>query len=279
MKRIAIIGSPQKPDVGATMTRLRRWLEGRAEVVFAQISYDSAGAVPARPDLLIVLGGDGTMLAAVHGLGMDQVPILGVNIGKLGYLAEFTIEQLEREGDFLFAGELPVTRRLMLDVCIEHADSRQVRTLAVNDCVILAGYPFRMIDIHVQADGDEVANIRGDGLIISTASGSTAHNLAAGGPILEPTAESFIFTPICPHALTYRSVVLDSRRRLAATVTRANEGTIAIVDGRVREPVAVGERVIITRYPRDFLLVRNPRHSVWTTWRRKLRWGEGLPGA
>jgi NAD+ kinase len=275
MTRVAIVGSPDKESVAQTLARIRRWLETRAEVVFAEITYNSGRVFAVRPDLLFVLGGDGTLIAAVHDLGEQQLPIVGVNLGKLGFLAEFTVEQLEAEGDFLFAGQLPITRRVMLDVRIESADLNVHRTPGVNDCVITAGPPFRMIELIVEADGDEVARIRGDGLIVATASGSTAHNLAAGGPILEPTAESFILTPICPHALTFRPLALDARRRIVIRTIQTNEGTTAVVDGRISRQLQLGDRVVISRYAADCLLVRNPRHSAWHALRQKLRWGEG----
>jgi NAD+ kinase len=274
MIRVAITGSPEKGSAAETMERLRRWLAGRAEVVFAELLYDAGKVLPARPDVLFVLGGDGTLIAAVHMLREQQLPIVGVNLGKLGYLAEFTIDQIEAEGEFLFDGELPVTRRVLLRVRLEHQDGSSFETMAVNDCVLSAGPPFRMIELTVEADGDRVAEIRGDGLIVSTASGSTAHNLSAGGPILEPTAEAFLITPICPHALTFRPLAMTSRRRVVVRVTRANEGTTAAFDGHVCRPFTTTDRLVITRYPADFLLVHNPRHSVWHTLRRKLMWGQ-----
>ena len=131
-----------------------------------------------------------------------------------------------------------------------------------------------MVELTVEADGDEVSEIRGDGLIVATASGSTAHNLSAGGPILEPTAEAFILTPICPHTLTFRPLAMDARRRIVVCVTQANEGTSVTFDGHVRRPFQMSDRLVITRYPADFLLVRNPRHSIWHALRRKLLWGQ-----
>ncbi len=275
MRRVAIIGSPEKPSAAETLERTKRWLADRAEVVFAELTYDSKRALAEKPDLLIVLGGDGTMIAAVHNLREQQLPIVGVNLGKLGFLAEFTIEQLEQEGDFLFAGELPLTRRVMLEVALQNTAGTTFRTPAVNDCVVLAGPPFRMIHMTVEADGDEVAQLRGDGLIIATASGSTAHNLSAGGPILAPTAESFILTPICPHALTYRPLVMDARSRIVLRVTQANPGTTVAIDGQTSRPFHSSDRIEISRYAADFLLVRNPKDSAWSALRRKLMWGEG----
>ena len=119
VERVAIVASPDKPAATETLRRMQRWLHGRAEIVFAELTYDSRRALPQQPDLLFVLGGDGTLIAAVHSLGQHQIPILGVNLGKLGYLADFTIEELEREGDFLFAGRLPINRRIMINVTLK----------------------------------------------------------------------------------------------------------------------------------------------------------------
>lgn len=272
--RVALIGSPEKPAVPAMLERTRRWLDGRAEVVFCERTYESDRALAQRPDLLLVLGGDGTLLAAIRNLGTAQVPIVGVNLGKLGFLAEFTIEELESESGFLFAGDLPVTPRVMLDVRFRPTAGEGCDTLAVNDCVLFAGAPFRMIELSIEADGEEVAEIRGDGLIISTASGSTAHNLSAGGPILEPTAEAFVVTPICPHALTFRPVVVHADRKLRIRVGKSNENSQLTIDGFTRRRFSPGDSVEITRYPAKCLLVRNPRRSVWYALRRKLMWAQ-----
>lgn len=274
MKRVAILASPDKPAAVQTLGRMQQWLRGRAQVVFAGLTYDGRQALPHRPELLFSLGGDGTLISAAHSLGEQQLPIVGVNLGKLGYLAEFTMEELEREGDFLFDGVLPVTRRIMMQVVLERREQPVFRTLAINDCVVLAGPPFHMIEVAVTVDGDEVTHVRGDGLIVATPSGSTAHNLAAGGPILEPTGAAFILTPICPQALTFRPLVMDARRRITIEVVQANPGTAIAADGRVM-PFDGRDRIAITRYSADFLLVRNPKRSEWSALRRKLRWGEG----
>ena len=275
VRSLAILGSPDKSGADEVLARAGRWLAGRAAVVYSGITYDSQRALAAGPDLLMVLGGDGTLISVVHGLRERQVPIVGVNLGKLGYLADFRIEELEQEGDFLFSGELPITRRIMISVSLERPDGTREESPAVNDCVVLAGPPFHMIELDVAVDGDEVAHVRGDGLIVATPSGSTAHNLAAGGPILEPTGAAFILTPVCPQALTFRPLVLDARRHITIRAARANPGTAVATDGHVLHAFQPGDQITITRYAADFLLVRNPRHSEWHALRRKLRWGEG----
>lgn len=276
LKRVAVVGSPDpRLGVGQILPRVVRWLESRAEVVFAGLTLESSRTLEHQPDLIFVLGGDGTLIAAVHDLRMHQRPIVGVNLGKLGFLADFTIEHLESDGTFLFQeGETPITRRVMLDVRIEAADGEVLRTPAVNDCVVHAGHPFRMIELVLEADGREVARISGDGLIVGTPSGSTAHNLAAGGPILEPTATSVILTPICPHALTYRPLTMAIERQIVIRGLRTNEGTTAVIDGRTLRPLRTGDAIHFTRYGADFLLVRNPRSAEWESLRNKLHWGE-----
>jgi len=273
MKRVALIGSPDKPAVEEAFSGVRAWLASRADVVFADVTYDSAAALAHDPELLIVLGGDGTLIAAVHGLGERQLPILGINLGKLGYLAEFTLEQFQQEGGFLFSNGIPVARRLLLDVRLDRPGQPAQQALAVNDCVLLAGTPFRMISMTVTADGDQVVDMRGDGLIIATPSGSTAHNLSAGGPILEPTAEAFILTPLCPHALTFRPVVMDARHTVELRLLQGNAGTTVSIDGQRNWPLHAGDRLQIRRFAADFQLVRNPRYSLWSGLRRKLMWG------
>lgn len=274
MLRVALIGSPQKTTASDLLERTRRWLAKRVDIVFADVTFDASQALPSKPDVIFVLGGDGTLIAVVQSLQLDQVPIVGINLGKLGFLAEFNIDQLEQDGEFLFSGVLPVTRRILLHVRIQNGETGSFEALAVNDCVVLNGPPYRTIELRMEADGDSVAELRGDGMIISTPSGSTAHNLAAGGPILEPTAESLILTPICPHALTFRPLVMNSNRRLTLQVTRVNEGTTAVIDGQITRPLHATDRLTITRYPADFLLVRNPIRSPWYSLRRKLMWGQ-----
>ncbi|MFN0136111.1 MAG: NAD(+)/NADH kinase [Phycisphaerae bacterium] len=274
MLRVALIGSPQKSTAADLLDRTRRWLAQRVEIVFSEITFDASRALASKPDVLFVLGGDGTLIAVVQSLRQNQIPIVGINLGKLGFLAEFNIDQLEQDGEFLFSGVLPVTRRILLHVRIQNGESGSFEALAVNDCVVLNGPPYRMIELRMEADGDSVAELRGDGMIIATPSGSTAHNLSAGGPILEPTAESLILTPVCPHALTFRPLVMNSSRRLTLQVTRANEGTTAVIDGQITRPLRATDRLTITRYPADFLLVRNPVRSPWYSLRRKLMWGE-----
>lgn len=274
VERVAIIGSPMKPAAVEGIERARRWLNGRAELVFADLTFDSREAWKHAPELLIVLGGDGTIISAAHNLGYDQVPILGINLGKLGFLTEYTLAQLESFGDFLFQGPLPISRRLMLDVSVGKPDSAW-RMMAVNDCVVVSGPPFRIIPLNVYVDAEEVARMRGDGLIVASPTGSTAHSLSAGGPIVEPTAPAILLTPISPHALTFRPTVLDSHHQVGIQLREPQEGVHVVIDGRFVRPIGPDDRITIRRHAAEFLLVRNPRDSAWAALRRKLMWGAG----
>lgn len=276
MLRVAIIGSTDKPAAADALARLTSWLRGRAEVVFAEITRDAHPVRHRAPQLVIVLGGDGTLIGLVQALGDAQVPILGVNLGKLGYLADFTLEELEREGDFLFAGNLPVTRRIMLHAEHRTAAGETFIGAAVNDAVIHAGPPYRMIEMSIESDGARVVSLRGDGLIVATPSGSTAHNLSAGGPILDPTIESFVVTTICPQGLSHRPLVLGSDRRITVGAIRSNPGTTVVLDGQTPRAFGEGDRLILSRHPVTFALVRNPRHSTWHALQRKLKWGQAV---
>ncbi len=271
-QRIAFIGSPDKPASADALARARACVEPLAEVVYAEITSQCRRVLEHEPDLLVVLGGDGTLIGAVSELAEHQLPVLGINLGKLGFLAEFTIEQFERNVKELFAGALPITRRVMLEVFVENGDVAFKRP-AVNDCVVVAGPPFRIIRLCVRADDNEVTRFRGDGLIVATPTGSTAHNLSAGGPIVEPIAASTILTPICPHALTFRPLVIDASRTIEIRVEESNEGTNVVIDGRTVRPLHADDTVQIRRYPADFLLVHNPLASEWEALRRKLLWG------
>lgn len=274
MKRVAILGTARKGGVAPVLHRLDEWLRRRAKVVFSAVTDDASQLVQHAPQMVFVLGGDGTLITAAQALAALGIPIVGVNLGKIGFLAEFSVEELEREGDFLFAGDAPATRRILLDVKLQPESGTPRRGLAVNDCVIVAGPPHRMIELAIWADEESVAEVRSDGLIISTPTGSTAHNLSSGGPILEPTAESIILTPICPHALTFRPLVLAANHVVTVQATKVNEGSAMLVDGRLTGPLGRGDRVTLARSEHELLLVRNPRRSSWYALRRKLLWGE-----
>ncbi len=278
MKRVAILATPDKPTAASALDRLTVMLQQCAEIVYARAGYDSSAVLEHDPDILIVLGGDGTLISAAHGLGERQIPILGVNLGKLGYLAEFNLDELEARCEQVFTGSPPLSRRLLLSAELTADDGDVRRSPAVNDIVVLAGAPFRIIEMAIQSDADYVAAVRGDGLVIATPSGSTAHNLAAGGPILEPTLQAMILTPVCPHALTFRPVVLDARHTIEIRMLAANDGTTISIDGNINWPFSESATLRIQRFAADLSLVRNPARADWQSLRQKLMWGAAPNG-
>jgi NAD+ kinase len=269
--RIYIAGNPDKPTAPEALEDLAAWLADRAEVVGAKLACDPQEIVAARPDRLIVLGGDGTMLGVARSLGSQQIPIIAVNLGKLGYLADFSLEDLKETFDRVVADAALISRRMILGVSLPGANGSE---LALNDCVIHAGPPFRVIRLAVRVDGEPLTTVSGDGLIVSTPGGSTAHNVSAGGPILQPGISAFVLTPLSPHSLTHRPLVVECDSTIEVTAVTANEGTVVSLDGQRTVPLRTDEVVIIQRSPTDLQLVRNPKHSRFHTLVTKLKWGQ-----
>ncbi len=217
-------------------------------------------------------GGDGAILRAARQMGYRQVPVLGVNLGKLGFLADLHPDELRVSFPRVVRGEYRVTRHLMFECTVETPAGRQT-FLGLNEVVIHSGVPLHMIDLDLAVDGEGVSRISGDGLILSTPVGSTAHNLSAGGPILGQELAAFVLTPVCPHTLTNRPVVDAADKTYTVAVTRDAEGTMVIVDGQEAVPLREGDRVTVRRAPVDFCLAKVPGHSYYQTLRDKLRWG------
>jgi NAD+ kinase len=256
------------------MASLVAGLEGRAEVVGSGVLANVGSLMAGSPDRLFVLGGDGTLLSVARGLGDRQVPIVGVNFGKLGFLAEFTYEDLVGQLDAVLNDESIVIRRMILDSTIRCGSGQATQSLAVNDCVVHAGPPFRMIEMSISVDGDHLTNVRGDGLVLATPTGSTAHNLSVGGPIVQPETRAIVLSPISPHSLTHRPLVVAGDSTIEVVTRAANFGTTVAIDGQVSFPMKAGDQLIVRRWPRDFQLVRNPGQAKWYTLITKLKWGQ-----
>lgn len=238
-------------------------------------------------DYLIVLGGDGTILASVRALGDRQVPVIGVNIGKLGFLAEFSIPQLQEHFERIVADPNLISRRTMLQCRIDGPGrSESFSTLAVNEVALTAGPPFRMIEVSISIGEEHLALCTGDGLVVATPTGSTAYNLSAGGPILMSTLAAAVITPLAAHSLSFRPVVVDLARdiRLRCRESHARPApdhrdhgcwgaAVVAVDGQVTSPVHAEDTITITRAQPCFHLVHHPQESQWRLLNRKLNWG------
>lgn len=232
-----------------------------------------------RPDLVIVLGGDGSILRTARWLGYHQAPVLGVNLGRLGFLADVSSDNVELALADLAAGRYRRVDHLMLECDIIRGDTLLHRELGLNETSILAGPPFSMIEIALHVDGELATTYRADGLIVSTPVGSTAHNLSAGGPIVRKDLDAFIFTPLNPHTLTNRPVVDSAAREYELVVPRPNTGSACVVDGRVITRLAPGDRVCVRRAASRFTLIETRQHGYYRTLREKLSWGGGARGA
>jgi NAD+ kinase len=268
--RIYILANPHKENASRVLAELCEWIGRRAEVVGAEMTEDYGQIAPHRPDRLIVLGGDGTMLGVARFLEDRQVPMIGVNLGKLGYLAEFSVEDLKETFDLVATSDALICNRIILEVRLNASPDT---LLALNDCVIQAGPPFRVIELDVRVDGEHLTTISGDGLIVATPSGSTAHNLSAGGPILLPGLRAFALTPLCPHSLTHRPLVVESDSQIYVSVSQANAGTVVSIDGQVTLPLKSGSGLTVRRSPIEFPVIGNPKHGRFYTLVTKLQWG------
>jgi NAD+ kinase len=273
--RAFVLGSGQKPNVNSQAQRLRPLIERHADIVAWDLSA-SVDLSPLQADVAIVLGGDGSILRAVRQMGYNQVPILGVNLGKLGFLADLSPDDLLSLLPNLSAAQLPVVEHLMFECRIERRGNFVQQQLGLNDAVIHAGAPFHLVDIRLYVDGELVTTYSCDGLIVSTPVGSTAYNLSAGGPILRKVLQAFVISPINPHTLTNRPVVDSADRRYELEVPHPNPGTTVVVDGHVLTTLEADDRVHVSRAKPRFKLVEAPGHSYYRTLREKLGWGGKL---
>ena len=233
-------------------------------------------------DLIVVLGGDGTLLAQARRCAHFGLPILGVNLGHLGFLAEFDLPALREQATALFAGSsLESQERMLLRSEVTNGGEKPVIDLAMNDVVVTAGPPFRMIEIGVTIDGHTGPVLRGDGVIVSTPTGSTAYSVSAGGPILSPDVQALTVTPLAAHSLAFRPLIVSSRSEICLNIREANvsdgtqsvcQGTTLVLDGQVHRPLVQGQTVTIRKASKSVQLVHNPHTSYWETLVHKMHW-------
>jgi NAD+ kinase len=277
--RIAVLGNGTKPEVHAEAERLSDAIaeHPRLDQVVVDLASDT-DLSGLQADVALVLGGDGTVLHTARRMGDHPTPVLGVNVGRLGFLADLTPDLfLERLGDL--AERRYTVDNLMTLACMlipQSGPSQEFRGL--NDVVLRAAPIFHLLEIGLSIDGESVMTYRGDGLIVATPVGSTAHQLSAGGPILPPNAHMFVVTPLCAHTLTQRPLVDGTHKVYEMVPLGANVATYLVIDGQVQVPVGVGDRVVVRRGRAPFPMVRLPGHSFYRTLRDKLGWGAAPPG-
>lgn len=282
MKRIGLYAKRSNPVAIEVAREVTAWLQGRGVEVFLdeRLAVDMgdyqgypAGSIPAMVHLIVVLGGDGTLISVARKVGDLRTPILGVNLGSLGFLTEITLGELYPVLERVIEGEFEVTNRLMLEAVVRRDGQEVGRYRVLNDVVINKGAIARIIDMEVTVDSDYLTTFKADGLIISTPTGSTAYNLAAGGPIIYPGLHCLVITPICPHMLTNRPIIVSDESTIRVEVKFQDEDVVFTADGQVGMPLHGGDVVEIRKSRSSTLLIKSPSKDFFEVLRTKLHWG------
>ena len=273
--RAILLGSgDRRPNILTKLKELRPIIESHCEVVAEDFAYETEiDSKTKNADVAIVLGGDGSVLRAARQMGDHQIPVLGVNLGKLGFLADVTPADLDAALASYTADQFCLTHHLMMRVQVFDGDKKINDCLGLNEVAILGGPPFTIQQIDLLIDGVEATSYLCDGLIVSTPIGSTAHNLSAGGPILRKDLQAFVISPISPHTLTVRPVVDTADRTYEIIASKPNESTCVVLDGQLLSNLPQNHRVVITRAESVFQLVQVAGNDYYSTLRKKLGWG------
>src|ERR1044072_5343699 len=288
IKRIGVVVKPHQPDALETLCGLTEWLSGREiKLVGGQtidrerIEHKTGCAVDVvadhdlarNADLILVLGGDGPMIATARTIGDVEVPVIGVNYGGLGYLAEFRIEEMFAALELILAGNYALESRLMLEVELRRGDELITQNRVLNDVVVKKCALARIIEIETYLNDQFVNSFRADGLIVSTPTGSTAYNLSAGGKVVYPSMNAVVITPICPFTLSNRPIVVPDDSVIEVRLMTRNEEVALTLDGQVGFPLTVGDRVVIRKSRTTFNLVQPTNRNYFDVPRDKLKWG------
>jgi NAD+ kinase len=284
MKSVAIISKPSKAELATILPELLSWFRQRGYQVYldretGQYADGEEGVVPRQeigakhPDFALVLGGDGTLLSAARAVAHEGVPILAVNLGSLGFLTEVPLSEMRSTLEAIDAGDCPTEQRALLDCSLIRDGNKVAQHFALNDAVVSKSAIARLLDFDLVIDGIFVFNCKADGVIIATPTGSTAYSLAAGGPVLMPSVTSFVVTPVCPHSLTHRPLVVTDRATIELRVETGGEDAYLSIDGQVGLPVKPGDRVVCHRAGHAVKLLRMKK-TFFNVLRTKLKWGQ-----
>lgn len=273
---VGIVVKPDHPEARVTAGELSAWLEAKGiaqagDVVEA--GTPDAEETSLNADLIVVLGGDGTMISTARLIGGGDVLVLGINYGSLGYLTDFRIEEMFPALEMIIAGEYEIDRRVMLDAELWRGDKQIATGRVLNDVVMNKAALARIIEIDVHLNGLFVNSFRADGLIVSTPTGSTAYNLSAGGPIIYPSMNAVVMTPICPFTLTNRPIVIPDAATIELKLKDENEGVILTFDGQTGHTMLADDRVVIRKSEPTFNLVHPSNRNYFDVLRDKLKWG------
>jgi NAD+ kinase len=283
LQTIGVIVGPKKSEAISVVCDLRDWCHERgielrataeiaAEVECALLNLND-GEIAEDLDLVVVLGGDGTMLGASRLVGAREIPVLGVNFGWLGYLTEFTLDELFSSLDGLREGKFSLDRRMLLEIHLERDGELIAHHRALNDAVVTKVTPARLIELECYIDEMFVNQFRADGMIVSTPTGSTAYSLSAGGPIVHPAMTAILLTPICPHMLANRPVVVPGESVVELVFSQPTDGLMLTVDGQIITNLLPDDRIKIIASKSTFDLVRPMNRSYFEVLRTKLKWG------
>ena len=274
MTDVLLVADRSRKGVPEALDEVRRIVGAHGRII-EELDADQK-PIPSRTafDRVVVLGGDGTLIAQCRRLIDRGVPLVGVNFGRLGFLAEFDLDGLREHAAMIFGDDPVVRSRMVLDAIVRNARGDLVHEgLAINEAAITAGAPFRMIELKLTLGDRPGPDLVGDGVIVATPIGSTAYNVSAGGPIVQPDLEAIIVTPNCAHSLAFRPIVAPSHIEILIETVRANEGTSLVLDGQAIVPIARGDRVLVGRHHTNAKFIGNPDRSYWDTLVEKMRWG------
>jgi NAD+ kinase len=284
MHKIGIIAKGNKPEAIQVVKELVGWLKDRKVECFVDADLAKAVSHPALDkqemasavEMVVVLGGDGTLLAAARALQKKQVPILGVNLGGLGFLTEITLAELYPMLEAILRGEYKTDERMLLEARVwrkgKVADTFQV----LNDVVINKGALARIIELETSVDQEYLTTFRADGLVISTPTGSTGYSLSAGGPIVYPSLQSIIITPICPHTMTNRPIIVPNEALINVTLCSADQEVFLTLDGQVGFKMELHDRVAVKKGEGFVRLIKSPARGYFEVLRQKLMWGADI---
>jgi NAD+ kinase len=288
IRRVGVVVKPHQHEAVKTICELVEWLDARGIILVGdpslereRIEHQTGCAVETREreelaehvDLLLVLGGDGTMISTARLIGDKEVPVLGINYGSLGYLAEFRIEEMFPALESILEGNYRLDHRVMLAVEHFRGEERLTHSRVLNDVVINKSALARIIEIEAFFNGMFVNSFRADGLIVSTPTGSTAYNLSAGGPVIYPSMNAIVVTPICPFTLSNRPIVVPDRAQIELRLKTEKEEVALTLDGQVGFPLQVDDRVLIHKSQTTFNLVQPMSRNYFDVLRDKLKWG------
>jgi NAD+ kinase len=281
IRTVGLVAKYQEPKAAQVVRWLIPWLKKCGKKVCVENGLACSGAqscskkeMAAKADLIISLGGDGTLLNIAPLVERPEVPILGVNLGGLGFITEVAVAELEAVLSKTLEGNFEVEKRMTLEIRVIGRQRRAHKFRVLNDAVITKGARSRIIDLETYVGEDYLCTYRADGLIISTPTGSTAYSLAAGGPILEPTLGAIVLAPICPHTLTNRPIVVPSNATIRVTLRSFGDTVILIPDGQQGVRLNNGDKVEARDYGLPVSLIKLPSRSYYEILREKLKWGE-----